>query len=155
MTTLPTLAQARAPGRPGRPPPIVQEMLPEIEHLASLGLNDATIAASLGISDRSLRRAKHADEGESPVLTALKRGRLKAIRTVAERIDKHATANPIVAIYQAKAVLGRHDPAWQDQRQVQHTGSVQVSVTKGIAGPASSQPAIDAEYEELDQEGER
>ena len=135
---------------PGRPPAIVLEMIPEIEHLASLGLSDATIAASLGVDPTTLRASKNEVEN-SPVLLALQKGRLTAIRTVAERIDKHAIKNPIVAIYQAKAVLGRHDPAWQDQKQVQHSGNVSVTVVEGIAGPHSSQPVIEAEYEDLGQ----
>jgi hypothetical protein len=125
-------------------------MLPKIEELASLGLNDATIAAALQMHPETLSR--HKNRADNPaVLLALKAGRLKAIEHTARQIKMHAAKNPIAAIYRSKAILGRHDDSWLDQRQVQHSGTMTVSVYDGVSATKQvGYDAIEADYVELD-----
>jgi len=145
MKQLLTLAQTK--GRPGRPPAILAEHLPKIEKLAALGLNDTTIAAHLGVAPKTLRESKNGVEN-SAVSAALEKGRLAAIERVAQRVDDWAVKNPIVTMYQAKAILGRHDTAWTDAKQGAAGGGVEIKITVS-RGLAPEVEAIEADFEEI------
>src|SRR3990167_4173170 len=134
---------------PGRPPAITREMLPIIEDLAAEGATDLLIAAYLNVHPHTIQRARH--EENSAVLAALKEGRRKAIAGQLKLAHKWAQKNVIGSIHRTKWLLGQHDPSYLDQTYVQHSGNVSVTVVEGIAGPHSSQPVIEAEYEDLGQ----
>jgi len=144
---LPTLKEIQ--GRPGRPPAILAEHLPKIEKLAALGLNDSTIAKHLGVHPATFAAAKNGVEN-SEISQAMEKGRLQAIERVAQRVDDWAAKNPIVTMYQAKAILGRHDDAWRDSKAAQADIKVEIKIIES-SGPQATEPAIDAEYSEVDE----
>lgn len=84
-----------APNRGGRPPIVIgPQELSQMEALAGYGLTEAAIAAVLGMTSRTLREKKHAEE----VSSALARGKAKAEGRVGKALYERAIAGDIQAI---------------------------------------------------------
>lgn len=134
-----------------RPAAITPALLPQIERLASLGLNDAAIAGALKVSKRTFRGAKRGESGvpKGAVLAALEKGRLAGMEEAAADIRRHAKKSFVAAIYRAKVLMGRDDPAWlPDKPQASSPVAIQVLLQAGISEPKRVEPApieIDAE----------
>lgn len=63
--------------------PVLQIDIKEVERLAGLGLSQAEIAVSLGVSAKTLSRRK---KGSAAFITALQTGRAKAAAAVSNKL---------------------------------------------------------------------
>lgn len=111
--------------------------LDELFHLAQIGLTEAQMAASLGISTPTFERRKKEDE---QFLRTLKEGKAAGITKVTNALFKGAVEDekPASQIFFLKNRAG-----WSDRQEVEHSGSVGVDVQLDAAIEALKDAGID------------
>jgi uncharacterized protein (DUF2384 family) len=111
--------------------------LDELFHLAQIGLTEAQMAASLGISTPTFERRKKEDE---QFLRTLKEGKAAGITKVTNALFKGAVEHekPASQIFFLKNRAG-----WTDRQEVDVSGSVGVDVQLDAAIEALKDAGID------------
>jgi hypothetical protein len=100
--------------------PKIQIDIAEVERLAGLGLTNAEICLSLGISETTLYTRKR-DSAE--FADAIKRGQAKAAADVANALYLKATGGDLGAIVWYEKTRGGRS----DKQQIEHSGSIDVT----------------------------
>lgn len=99
----------------------IQLDIEKVEELAARGLSFEQIAASLGVSDKTLLTKRREN---SEISDAIKRGRDKGISVVANKLFESAKSGNVTAmIFYLKAHAG-----WTDKTQVEVTNTQPVQV---------------------------
>lgn len=111
--------------------------LEDLHHLAKIGLTEAQIAASLGVSTPTFERRKKDTEG---FLSTLKDGKAAGIAKVTNALFKGAVEDekPASQIFFLKNRAG-----WTDRQEVDVSGTVGVDVQLDAAIAALKDAGID------------
>ena len=113
--------------------------LEELYNLAKIGLTEAQMAASLGVSTPTFERRKKDDE---TFLSTLKAGKASGISAVTNALFTGATsdAKPSTA---AQIFFLKNRARWTDRIETEHTGSVGLDVQLDAAIQALKDAGID------------
>ncbi len=122
-----------------------------VESAAALGMTMPDIADGLGISERSLHRAK---SGSVDILAAYKRGRYRFKMSALEELNEHAKKQVIASIFKVKHAMGWHDGGGAASQVPQ---AIKVEISIGQAGataviaPGEATEPLEAEYKEVEE----
>lgn len=111
--------------------------LDELYRLAMIGLTEAQIAASLGISTPTFERRKKDDE---QFLRTLKEGKAAGIGKVTNALFKGAVDGDKTA---AQIFFLKNRAKWSDRQEVEHSGAVGLEVQLDAAIEALKDAGID------------
>ncbi len=101
--------------------------LSQVEKLAAIGLNEAQVADSLGISVPTLERRKKDSED---FVSALKRGKAKGVAQVANNLyTQSKEGNVSAGIFFMKNRAG-----WKDKTETEHSGGFSISIPSKDVG---------------------
>ena len=113
--------------------------LDELYHLAEIGLTEAQMAASLGVSTPTFERRKKVDQ---QFLSTLKAGKAAGVRAVTNALFDGAT-NPDKPSTSAQIFFLKNRGGWTDRQEVDVSGSVGVDVQLDAAIEALKDAGID------------
>jgi len=111
--------------------------LDELHHLAKIGLTEAQMAASLGISTPTFERRKKDDE---QFLSTLKAGKAAGISAVTNALHKGAIEGDKTA---AQIFFLKNRAGWSDRQELEHSGTVGVEHQLDAAIDALKAAGID------------
>ena len=111
--------------------------LDELYHLAEIGLTEAQMAASLGVSTPTFERRKKVDQ---QFLSTLKAGKAAGISAVTNALHKGAVEGDKTA---AQIFFLKNRGGWTDRQEVDVSGSVGVDVQLDAAIEALKDAGID------------